>query len=178
MSEISTAGRATGNTGRGAQAALWVMQVLAAAMFVFTGLGKIGAEPAQVAGFEAMGLGVKGMYVIGTLELAGAVGLLLPGACGFAALCLVALMVGAVIATVATMGLVPLVAVPAVTLVLVAVIAWGRRRRTTAFVRLLLRPASPSVCATPSFTEQMPPAGLSGPRGRTGLSEVLRNTDS
>jgi uncharacterized membrane protein YphA (DoxX/SURF4 family) len=138
MSGISTVKRVRRAAGQRRQVTLWALQVLAAVIFVFAGLQKIAGDPAQAAGFEAMGLGVGGMYVIGALELAGAVGLLLPGACGFAASCLVALMVGAVIVTVATMGAVPLVAVPVVTLAVVSVVAWGRRRRTAAFVRLLL----------------------------------------
>lgn len=124
--------------GRAGHVSLWVLQVLGAAMFAFTGVLKVTGDPATVAGFEAMGLGVAGMYIVGVLEIAAAVGLLLPGVAGFAGLCLVALMVGATIATIATMGLSPLVALPAATLIVVTVIAWGRRHTTVKFANALL----------------------------------------
>jgi uncharacterized membrane protein YphA (DoxX/SURF4 family) len=128
----STARRRVGN------AALWVLQVLAAAVFVFAALPKVTADPQAVAGFEALGLGTAGMYIIGVLELAGAVALLIPRLCGLAGLAFVALMVGAVITTAATLG--PgMVAVPAAVLVVSAVIAWGRRRRTAELVELVRR---------------------------------------
>jgi uncharacterized membrane protein YphA (DoxX/SURF4 family) len=127
-----------GGKARAGNVGLWVLQVLGAAIFVFAGYAKLRGDAQTVEGFEAIGLGVAGMYIIGVLEIAGAIGLLLPGVAGFAGLCLVALMVGATIATVATMGLVPLSAVPAATLILVAVIAWGRRWTTGTFVNALL----------------------------------------
>ena len=59
-------------------------------------LPKLTADPMTVAGFTAMGFGATGMFVIGLLEVAGAIGLLIPRLTGLAALCLVALMIGAV----------------------------------------------------------------------------------
>lgn len=133
----ATASKA-GGRGRAGNVVLWVLQVLGAAIFIFAGYAKLKGDAQQVEGFEAMGLGVAGMYIVGTLEIAGAVGLLLPGVAGFAGLCLIALMVGATIATIGMMGFGPLVAVPVVTLILAAVIAWGRRRTIPAFVNALL----------------------------------------
>jgi len=119
---------------RAANVALWVLQALLAATYVFAALPKLTANPQAVAGFQAMGLGTTGMYIIGALELAGAIALLIPRLCGLAGTCFVALMVGAVIATVLTSG--PGLAVfPAVVLVLVAVVAWNRRQRTADLVR-------------------------------------------
>jgi uncharacterized membrane protein YphA (DoxX/SURF4 family) len=115
---------------RAANVTLWCLQVVTAAVFVFAAVPKVTADPQAVAGFDAMGLGNTGMYLIGTAELAGAVGLLIPVLCGLAALALVGLMIGAVIITVLLFGVGPLVALPAGVLVLVAIIAWGRRRRT------------------------------------------------
>jgi uncharacterized membrane protein YphA (DoxX/SURF4 family) len=132
-----TASKSSGKV-RAGNVGLWILQVLGAAMFVFAGYSKLKGDAQQISGFESMGLGIAGMYIIGVLEIAGAVGLLLPGVAGFAGLCLVALMVGATIATIATMGLVPLVAVPVVTLILVAVVAWGRRRSIGTFVNVVL----------------------------------------
>jgi uncharacterized membrane protein YphA (DoxX/SURF4 family) len=123
---------------RGRNIALWVLQVVLAAVYLFAGGMKLIDDPMQIAEFQKMGLGVVGMHVLGVLEIAAGVGLLLPGVAGFAATCLVALMVGAVISTALMMGATPLVAIPAVVLLLVAVVAWARRRRTAAFVRLAL----------------------------------------
>lgn len=133
-----TTGAGRSGKGRAGNIGLWVLQVLGAAIFIFAGFQKLKGDAQQVEGFEAMGLGVAGMYIIGVLEIAGAVGLLLPGVAGFAGLCLVALMIGATIATVGMMGFGPLVAVPVVTLIVAAVIAWGRRRTIPRFLGALL----------------------------------------
>ena len=57
---------------------LWTLQVLLAAVFAFSSYGKLTADAQNVAGFEAMGLGTTGMYIIGALELAGAVAMFVP----------------------------------------------------------------------------------------------------
>lgn len=120
---------------RAANVALWVLQVLTAAMFVMGAVAKLTSEPQSVAGFNEMGLGDGGRYVIGVLELAGAVALLIPILCGLAGVAFVALMVGAV--TLTAIYDADMVAVPAVVLVLVAVIAWARRDRTARLVTLV-----------------------------------------
>jgi len=114
--------------------ALLVLQVLLAAVYVASGLGKVSLDPTVVAGFAAMGIGPAGATTIGVLELLGAVGLLIPRLAGLAATAFVALMVGAVVITAVTVGA-AMVTVPAVVLVLVAVVAWARRRETAALVR-------------------------------------------
>jgi uncharacterized membrane protein YphA (DoxX/SURF4 family) len=116
-------------TSRAASAVLWVLQVFLAAVYAFSAFGKLTADAQNVAGFEAMGLGVAGMYVIGALELAGAVAMFVPRLTGLAALCFVALMIGAVTMTWAVGGGV-LVAIPASVGVLAVVVAWGRRDST------------------------------------------------
>jgi uncharacterized membrane protein YphA (DoxX/SURF4 family) len=116
-------------TSRAASAVLWVLQVFLAAVYAFSAFGKLTADVQNVAGFEAMGLGVAGMYVIGALELAGAVAMFVPRLTGLAALCFVALMIGAVTMTWAVGGGV-LVAIPASVGVLAVVVAWGRRDST------------------------------------------------
>ena len=65
-------------TSRVARAGLWMLQVLLAAVYAFSAFGKLTAEAQNVAGFEAMGLGTTGMYVIGALELAGAIAMFVP----------------------------------------------------------------------------------------------------
>ncbi|MBO0875745.1 MAG: DoxX family protein [Pseudonocardia sp.] len=125
--------------GRAANRALWVLQVLTSALFVFASVPKLTADPMAVAGFEMMGLGTTGMYIIGGLELLGAVALLVPVLCGLAALAQVALMIGAVLFTLIFMGVGSVLAMPVGTLVAVSVIAWARRRRTVELVALARR---------------------------------------
>ena len=125
-------------TSRAASAVLWVLQVFLAAVYAFSAFGKLTADAQNVAGFEAMGLGVAGMYVIGALELAGAVAMFVPRLTGLAALCFVALMIGAVAMTWAVGGGV-LVAIPASVGVLAVVVAWGRRDSTRRLIAQLRR---------------------------------------
>jgi uncharacterized membrane protein YphA (DoxX/SURF4 family) len=124
-------------TSRLANAGLWTLQVLLAVVYAFSAFGKLTAEAQNVAGFQAMGLGNTGMYIIGALELAGAIAMFVPRLTGLAALCFVALMTGAVIMTLAIGGG-ALAAIPATVGVVAAVVAWGRRdstRRLVASVR-------------------------------------------
>jgi uncharacterized membrane protein len=122
---------------RWANVTLWVVQVLTAALYVFGAIPKLTANPQAVEGFNAMHLGTAGMYIVGALEVAGAVGLLIPRLCGLAATAFVALMIGAVIATVLVVP--SMVAMPASVLVVVAILAWARRDRTAALVELVRR---------------------------------------
>jgi uncharacterized membrane protein YphA (DoxX/SURF4 family) len=122
---------ATTSHSRAGIAALWTLQVVLAAAFAFSAFGKLTAEAQNVAGFEAMGLGMPGMYIIGTLELAGAIAMFIPRLTGLAALCFVALMVGAVTLTLAIGGGI-LALYPAAFGVLSAIVAYGRRDSTKA----------------------------------------------
>ena len=124
------------STSRAASAGLWTLQVLLAAVYAFSAYGKLTAEAQNVAGFEAMGLGMPGMYIIGLLELAGAIAMFVPALTGLAATCFVALMVGAVILTWAIGGG-ALVAIPATVGVVAAIVAWGRRDSTRRLVAQL-----------------------------------------
>jgi uncharacterized membrane protein YphA (DoxX/SURF4 family) len=124
---------------RAANVGLWTLQVLLAAVYAFSAFLKLTADPQNVAGFQAMGLGNAGMYVIGSLELAGAIAMFIPRLTGLAALCFVALMVGAVIITWAMIGGGVLVAIPATVGVVAAIVAWGRRDSTRRLVAQLRR---------------------------------------
>ena len=132
----TTAPRPT--AARIANVGLWTLQVLLAAVYGFSAFGKLTAEAQNVAGFEAMGLGTTGMYIIGALELAGAIAMFVPRLTGLAATCFVALMIGAVIITLAIGGG-ALAAIPATVGVLAAVVAWGRRDSTRRLVAQLRR---------------------------------------
>src|SRR3954471_12153560 len=118
---------------RAANVGLWTLQVVIAVIYAFSAFGKLTAEAQNVAGFQAMGLGNTGMYIIGSLELAGAIAMFIPRLTGLAATCFVALMIGAVTPTLAVGGG-ALALIPAPVLVLVAVLAWGRRDSTRRLV--------------------------------------------
>jgi uncharacterized membrane protein YphA (DoxX/SURF4 family) len=134
MSAIATAPAPSTHRSRAARAALITVQVLLAAIYVFSGLGKVTLQATTLAGFAVMGIGPAGAATIGVLELLGAAGLLIPRIAGLAATALTALMIGAVVITAITIGG-AMNLVPAVVLVLDAAVAWARRHETAALVR-------------------------------------------
>ncbi len=113
-------------------AALWVVQALLALLFLWAGLFKLSATSAQLTG--AAGLPEAFLRFIGVAEVAGALGLVLPGLLGIqprltplAALGLTVLMIGATGVTLA--GDAPVMAfVPAVVGLLAGLVAYGRWR--------------------------------------------------
>lgn len=100
---------------RPAAVALWALQVLLAIVFALIALPKIMGDPISAPPFDLIGLGTPGMVVVGWLELAGAIALLVPRLCGLAAICQIFLMTGATVLTVVQTP--DLVAIPALTLV-------------------------------------------------------------
>ena len=121
----TTRGRALGVT-------LWVLQVLLTLQFAMAGLAKVFGDPAMVEMFATIGIGQWFRYVVGGLEIAGAVGVLIPRLSGLAALGLVFLMVGAALTNVLILGANPLL--PLGLLVVGGLVAWGRRARTRALL--------------------------------------------
>ena len=107
---------------------LWVLQVLLAVFFVFAGLGKLLGDPAAVQMFHEIGFGQWFRYFTGSVELLGAVGLLIPRLCGLAAAGLACVMIGATITTFA-LG-VPSGAVTTIALFVLFVLVAGARRDT------------------------------------------------
>jgi putative oxidoreductase len=75
---------------------LWVLTALTAAMMAFAGTPKVMGNPMAVEGFAKMGFPSWFLPLIGILEIAGAIGLLIPRLSGLAALGLSFIMVGAV----------------------------------------------------------------------------------
>jgi putative oxidoreductase len=73
----------------------WTLRVLLAAVFAFAAYRKFTGHPIPVATFEGLGLGQWFRFVTGALELAGAVGLLIPATHLWAAAGLSLVMVGA-----------------------------------------------------------------------------------
>jgi putative oxidoreductase len=116
--------------GRGRTLALWTLQAILIFMFVIGGLVKLGSAHSMVHMFAQIGAGQWLRYLIGSLELAGAVGLLIPALSGLAALALSALMVGASITNAFVIHTSPLV--PLVFLVISVLVAWGRWPQTRA----------------------------------------------
>ena len=123
---------------RKAGVALWVVQVVLAALFLFAGGSKL-VMPAEVL-TQGTTLSAGFLRFIGVAEVAGALGLVLPGLLRIwtaltplAAVGLVSIMVGATAITATGMGA-SAAAVPAVVGILAALVAYGRGRAT-------LRPA-------------------------------------
>lgn len=78
---------------------LWVAQILLAAFFLLVqGIPKLAGSADAVRLFDDIGLGQWLRYVTGVLEVAGAIGLLIPRLAGLAALGLLGVMVGATVA--------------------------------------------------------------------------------
>lgn len=107
---------------------LWVLQIALAADFLMSGGMKLSGAPDMVRLFDAIGVGQWFRYVTGVLEVAGALLLLAPRACGLGALLLACVMLGAVATHLFVIGGSPLMA--SLFLMLALFVAWGRRERT------------------------------------------------
>jgi len=107
---------------------LWVLQIGAAGMFLMVGFLKLSGNPQLVGLFKAIGLGQWFRYLTGTLEVGGAILLLIPRTSGLGALMLAGVMVGAVVTHLFIVGGSPLGAI--MLSVVTGVVAWGRRQRT------------------------------------------------
>jgi putative oxidoreductase len=111
---------------------LWILQIGAAGMFLMVGFLKLSGDPQMVGLFDAIGLGQWFRYLTGTLEVAGALLLLIPRLSGLGALMLFGVMIGAVVTHVFIVGGSPLMAI--ILLIVTGVVAWGRRKRTMNFL--------------------------------------------
>ena len=107
--------------------ALWIVDILAAAAFVAIGLAKF-VSPAWAIKFERWGYPDGFYMVIGALELAGGVLLLVPRVSSYAAALLGVILVGAA-ATHALHGETTRVAAPLMWLAVMTLIGVARRRR-------------------------------------------------
>lgn len=107
---------------------LWVVQVLLAAFFLLAAAGpKLLGEQLAVEMFTQIGAGQWFRYLVGSLELAGAIGLLIPRLAGLAALGLAGLMVGALLTQLLVLDSVGSALTPAFLVVVFGLVAWGRR---------------------------------------------------
>ena len=111
--------------GRVALVALWLTQIVLAAMFVFAGGLKLTGAPDMVGLFDAVGIGQWFRYVTGSIVVLSAVALLVPSWAAFGALLLIPTMAGAVFTHLFIVGGSP---VPATVLLTGSLaIAWARR---------------------------------------------------
>jgi putative oxidoreductase len=122
----------SGSTGKMMNVGLWILQIGAAGMFLMVGFFKLTGDPQMVGLFDAIGLGQWFRYVTGSLEVLGAVLLLIPRLSGLGALLLMGVMLGAVPTHLFVVGGSPLLAITL--LIVTGVVAWGRRKRTMNFL--------------------------------------------
>jgi uncharacterized membrane protein len=106
---------------------VWVPQIALALAIAAGGALKLAGQPAMVEMFTTIGAGQWFRYAVGTLELAGAVGLLIPRLAALAAAGLTALLAGATVTNVAILDEPPYL--PLAYLVVAAAIARVRRPR-------------------------------------------------
>jgi uncharacterized membrane protein YphA (DoxX/SURF4 family) len=130
MSEITATHRP--RTGRGTNVALWTLQGVLAIQFAGGGLLKLTGSPEMIDLFADIGAGQWLRWLVGGLEVAGAVGLLVPALSGPAALGLAGLMVGAATTNQYIIDESPWL--PIALLVVCAIVATARRSRTLAIV--------------------------------------------
>jgi putative oxidoreductase len=116
---------ATATPGKALNIVLWTLQVLVALAFVAAGSGKLLGSADMVALFDAVGVGQWFRYVTGSLEVLGALLLIVPGKTAFGAVLLACVMAGAVVAHVTVLHTAP--TAPLLLFALTALIAWGRR---------------------------------------------------
>ncbi len=90
---------------------IWIVQLALAAQFTAGGLLKVTGSTEMIDMFTHIGAGQWLRYVVGVLELAGAIGLLVPRLSVPAALGLVGLMVGATTTNVIVLGTSPVLPV-------------------------------------------------------------------
>jgi len=113
---------------------LWAAQILLAVIFVSAAVPKLTGDPGMVQEFGQIGAGQWMRFLVGTTELAGAIGLLTPWLAGLAAAGLAAEMAGATIINATVLHNTTYRVNVWLTLVLCAVsalLAYGRRQQIT-----------------------------------------------
>jgi putative oxidoreductase len=113
-------------TSKALNIVLWILQILAALVFLYVGILKLFSAPMLVQGFAIIGLGQWFRYVTGAIEVGSAVLLLTPRLAAVGAAFLTCTMIGAVIAHLTRLHSSP--AVPLVLLVVCVIIVSGRAR--------------------------------------------------
>ncbi|MFE2721570.1 DoxX family protein [Kitasatospora sp. NPDC059327] len=122
--------------GRAVVRSMWTLRILLALFFALaSALPKLLALPAATGVFDAIGVGQWLMYLTGLVELAGAVGLLLPRLAGPAATALIVFLFFAFVTQLTAMHG-ENAGTPFLFMVPLAVIAWNRRAETARLLRL------------------------------------------
>ena len=103
----------------------WILQLVVAGMFLFSGSLKLAGVPMMVQLFDAIGVGQWFRYLTGGLEVAAALLVLVPSLARYAALALAVTMVGAILTHLFIVGGSP--AIPLALLAATMAIAWLRR---------------------------------------------------
>ncbi|MET9497537.1 DoxX family protein [Streptomyces sp. NPDC006552] len=135
----ATAPAAVPARSRRARIALRTTAILLAAFFgLASALPKLFAASAAVEAFDSLGWGAPGMYAIGALELAWAIGLLVPVLSGLAPIGLSALMVGACATQIVAFDG-QNAATPLILIVPLAALARSHRTRNAELLSLLTR---------------------------------------
>ncbi|QIY70429.1 DoxX family protein [Streptomyces sp. RLB1-33] len=139
LAPTSTTSSSSLKTRRGARISLGALQIVLGLFYALaSALPKLIAHPSAAEAFDKLGWGSTGMYLIGALELAGGLALLVPLLSSVAAVALSALMVGAFVVNVTVIHG-PYVATPLILILPLALIAWARRGHTTELVRWVRR---------------------------------------
>jgi len=113
--------------GRALNTTLWAVQVLLAVFFLVAAAGpKLVGQQYAVDIFTEIGIGQWFRYLVGTLELAGAIGLLIPRLSGLAALGLGGVMAGAVLTQLFVLDSAVMAITPTVLGIMFGLVAWGR----------------------------------------------------
>jgi len=111
----------------------WIPQVVLVVLFLLSGVTALTGAGDAVQTFDEVGVGQWFRYLTGTLEIAGAVGLLIPRLAGVAALGLGGVMLGALATELFVLEDGDPIT-PLIPLVLAATVAWLRRDRTLALL--------------------------------------------
>ncbi|MGX1883954.1 DoxX family protein [Streptomyces sp. NPDC055287] len=127
MSEATTTLTTVNETSRAARITVRVLQILLAVFFAVPSASpKLVGHSSASEAFDKIGFGDWFMYLVGGLELAGAIALLIPVLSGVAALALGALMIGAFVTQLGVFDG-ENAATPLILLVPLMAIAWARR---------------------------------------------------
>jgi hypothetical protein len=113
---------------------LWVFQLFGAMLFFVAASVNLAGDEQMIQTFAAIGIGQWFRYVMGLIEFASAILLLIPALSGIWALLLVPMIIGAILTHLLIVGGNP--ALPMALLIVVSVVAWGRKETT---LRLIWR---------------------------------------
>ncbi|ADD45621.1 DoxX family protein [Stackebrandtia nassauensis] len=127
MSDNATPAQDTKRPGKALNIILWVLQGLLAAFFVFASAPKLLGDPTAVEMFGKIDFGDWFRYLTGIVELAGAIGLVIPRLSSLAASGLAIVMVCATVANLTALEMAWAAPQTIVLAALFVFIAWGRR---------------------------------------------------